>query len=135
MAALNRGSEVLLPIYQSCVFRSDARVDSHSHVARELADHELLWKRGIIDAALFKGRLSRLQFYVLRYGAEVDVTPEPFDDFALVHMSLRGAAQIESDGQRVDVAEGRAAIVAPRRAIRLHWHQGTELKFCALSKR
>jgi AraC-like DNA-binding protein len=101
-------------------------VDSHFHVARELADHNLLWKRGAVDVAMFKGSLERLQLFVLRYGAEVEVTPKPFEDFALVHMSLRGAAEIESDGKKIEVAEGRAAVIAPKRAIRLRWHDGTE---------
>lgn len=123
---LHRGSEELLPIYRSCIFRSDARVDSHFHVSRELAEHNLLWKRGTVDVAMFKGSLERLQLFVLRYGAEVEVTPEPFDDFALVHMSLRGAAEIESDGRRIEIAEGRAAVIAPEHSVRLRWHDGTE---------
>jgi hypothetical protein len=64
--------------------------------------------------------------FVLRYGAEVEVTPRPFDDFALVHMSLRGAAEIDSDGQHVHIPEGRAAVLAPKRSIRLRSYSGTE---------
>lgn len=124
--SLRRGSEELFPIYRSCVFRSDARMESHEHVAQELADHELRWRRGAADVAFFKGALRQLRMYVLRYGAEVDVRPRPFDGFALVHMSLRGAVEIESDGVRIDVAEGRTALVAPRSNIRLRWHAGTE---------
>lgn len=126
MLALRRGSEELLPIYRSCVFRSDERSGSHDHIANELSEHTLDWKRGAVDVAMFTGRLQRLKLYVLRYGAEVEVKPRPFDDFALVHMSLRGATEIVSDGVRVDVAEGRAAIVAPRNDLRLRWHVGTE---------
>ena len=123
---LRRGSEELIPIYRSCVFRSDTRTESHLHVAQELAEHELRWKRGAADVAFFRGALQQLKMYVLRYGAEVDVRPRPFAGFALVHTSLRGAAEIESDGVRVDVAEGRSALIAPQRDIRLRWHAGTE---------
>ena len=123
---LRRGSEELLPIYQRCVFHSDVRLDSHWHVAQELAEHTIQWKRGAADVALFKGQLRELELYVLRYGAEVEVTPRPFDDFALVHMSLRGAAEIEADGTQLKVAEGRAAVIAPQRCVRLRWHAGTE---------
>jgi AraC-like DNA-binding protein len=108
------------------LFRSDARSESHLHVAQELAEHELRWKRGAADVAFFKGGLRQLKLYVLRYGAEVEVRPRPFSDFALVHMSLRGAAEIESDGVHVDVAEGRTALIAPRHDVRLRWHAGTE---------
>lgn len=123
---LRRGSDELFPIYRSCVFRSDARSESHLHVAEELAEHELRWRRGAADVAFFKGALRQLKLYVLRYGAEVDVRPRPFDGFALVHMSLRGAAEIESDGVHIDVPEGRSALIAPRSDIRLRWHAGTE---------
>ena len=112
--SLRHGSEELLPVYRRCVFRSDTRVDSHFHVARELADHNLHWKRGAVDVAMFKGSLQRLQLFVLRYGAEVEVTPGPFEDFALVHMSLKGAAEIESDGHKLEIGEGRAAVGPPR---------------------
>lgn len=75
---------------------------------------------------MFKGATGRLQVYLLRYGAEVTVTPRPFADFSLVHMSIRGGAEIESDGHRISVAEGRAAVIAPRRSIQLRWTAGTE---------
>lgn len=123
---LRRGSEALLPIYQNRVFHSDQRALSHWQVAQELADHTIDWKRGAVDVAMYKGRVRRLEAYVLRYGAEVEITPRPFEDFMLVHMSLRGAAEVESDGHRVDVAEGRAALIAPKHSVRLRWHAGTE---------
>lgn len=123
---LRRESEDLKLLYRNPVFRSDVPARFHWHVAEELTDHALSWKQGNVDAAMYKGEVGRLRLYVLRYGAEVQVRPRPFGDFTLVHMSLRGAAQIESDGVRIDVPEGRAAIVAPRRDIRLRWLQGTE---------
>lgn len=123
---LHRGSEELLPIYKSCVFRSDTRVDSHWHVSQELAEHMIAWKRGSADVAMFKGQLQQLELYVLRYGAEVEVKPRPFQDFTLVHMSLRGAAEIEADGVRVDIGEGRAAVLSPKHTLNMRWHIGTE---------
>jgi AraC-like DNA-binding protein len=123
---LRRGSEALLPIYQNRLFHSEERALSHWQVSQELADHTISWKRGTVDAAMYKGRVRRLEAYVLRYGAEVEITPRPFDDFMLVHMSLRGAAEVESDGQHLQVSEGRAALIAPQRSIRLRWHAGTE---------
>jgi len=110
----------------NCLFRSAERADSHRQVATELADHKLSWGRGVVDAALFKGTLSTLQVYLLRYGAEVSVSPEPFDNFALVHMSVRGGAEIETDGIRLAVAEGRSAFIAPRKSIKLRWIPGTD---------
>lgn len=123
---LKRGSEDLLPVYQNCVFRSDERVASHHHVARELSEHTLRWKRGPADVAMFKSRLQQIEMFVLRYGAEIEVRPRPFERFALAHMSLRGAAEMTVDGNYVGVGEGRTAFIAPRHDVSLRWHAGTE---------
>jgi AraC-like DNA-binding protein len=119
-------SEVLSPLYRNCLFKSDGRADAHDHVSRELADHALCWKSGIPDVALFKGSLARLSIYLLRYGAEVEVTPRPFDGFTLVHTSLVSGAEVECDGQRIIVAQGRTAVLSPRSHVRLRWYPGTQ---------
>ena len=121
-----KGSLDLAQVYQRCVFHSNERVDSHGHVARALSDHDLRWQRGAPDTALFQARISRLQLFVLRYGAQVEVTPSPFDDFALVHMSLKGCAEFDCDGRRVRVPEGKVAVVAPKKNLRLWWEEGSE---------
>ncbi|MFC5459294.1 AraC family transcriptional regulator [Massilia niabensis] len=113
-------------LYQHCVFHSNEKVASHCHVAEALADHDVQWQRGAPDTALFTARINRLQLFVLRYGAQVQITPTGFNDFALVHMSLKGTAEFECDGQRVYLPEGQAAIVAPRKSIRLWWEEGSE---------
>ena len=123
---LRRGADELLPLYRNRVFRSDVRSESYQHVAQELAEYDLRWKRGAADVAFFRGALQQLQLYVLRYGAEVEMRPRLFKDFTVVHMSLRGAAEIECDGVRIDVAEGRTAVISPRRDVRMKWHAGTE---------
>ena len=86
-------SSALTPLYRNCLFRSDVRVEAHEQVARELVDHALRWKQGAPAAAMYKGEASRLKMYLLQYGAEVEVTPGPFDDFVLVHTSLAGGAE------------------------------------------
>ncbi|MEW7849184.1 AraC family transcriptional regulator [Massilia aurea] len=113
-------------LYRHCVFHSNEKVASHRHVAEALADHDVHWQHGAPDAALFTARVNRLQLFVLRYGAQVQITPSGFNDFALVHMSLKGTAEFECDGQRVSLPEGQAAIVAPRKSIRLWWEEGSE---------
>jgi AraC-like DNA-binding protein len=116
----------LSPLYRNCLFRSDERVEVHDHVARELIDHQVRWKQGSPDAAMFKGHTRRLRMYLLQYGAQVEVTPRPFDDFVLVHTSIVGGAEIESDDTRLEVTEGRSAVLAPRRRVRLRWYPGTQ---------
>lgn len=118
-------SEALAPIYRNCLFRSDVRAESHDHVSRELVEHVLRWKNGAVNAAMFKGQSRRLRMYVLQYGAEVEVAPAPFPNFAIVHTSLCGGTEIESDGRVLEVAEGRVAVVSPRRNVRLRWYPGT----------
>lgn len=119
-------SDPLAALYRNRLFRSDVRVEAHDHVSRELVDHVLHWKRGTPDAAMFKGELNQLKMYLLQYGAEVEVTPQPFDEFTLVHTSLAGGAEVEVDGQRLEVTEGRTAVLAPRRSVRLRWYPGTK---------
>lgn len=124
--SLSPKAPVLSALYRNCVFQSDSRADAHEHVARELSDHVLSWKQGAPDAALFKGELNQLRIYALRYGAQVDVTPRPFDDFTLVHTSLAGGAEFECDGQSIHLAEGRTAVLAPKQHCRLRWLPGTQ---------
>ena len=124
--SLSSKAEILSPLYQNRVFQSDERVVAHDHVSRELAEHALRWKGGIPDAAFFKRQLNQLTIYLLRYGAEVEVTPRPFDDFSLVHTSLIGGAEIECDGLKFTLPEGRSAVLSPRRRVQLRWYPGTQ---------
>ena len=114
------------PLLRNRVFRSHDPVSSHDLVAQELTDHSLKWHRGAIDTSMFKENLRQTSMYLLRYGPEVDIRARPFDDFALVHTSLRVAAEIDCDGQKIQVPEGRSAVLSPRRNLRLNWLSGTE---------
>ncbi|MDD2546200.1 MAG: AraC family transcriptional regulator, partial [Burkholderiaceae bacterium] len=116
----------LSKLYGNPIFQSEQRAETHEEVSKELTDHLLRWKRGKVDAMMCKGQLKALRMYILRYGAEVEVRPRPFEDFSLLHTSLKGGAEIEVDGKLLYVAEGRAALLSPRQDIRLRWHAGTE---------
>jgi AraC-like DNA-binding protein len=123
---LSPRNPALATLYSHPLFQSDVRVEAHDHVARELTDHALRWKAGAPDAAMFKGEFDRLKVYALRYGPEVEVSARPFEDFSLVHTSLGAGAEIECDGQRLWVAEGRTAVLSPRTRIRLRWSPGNQ---------
>lgn len=123
---LSPRTPALAALYRNPILRSDVRVEAHKQVACEFADHVLRWKPGAPDAAMFKGELERLKIYALRYGAEVEVSARPFEGFALVHTSLGGGAEIECDGHRLCVAEGRSAVLAPKERIRLRWYPGNQ---------
>ena len=120
------GALDLSALYRHCLFRSDAAVESHDHVSRELSDHDLQWRGGAVDTAMFKAEMRQMRMFALRYGSEVEVRPRPFEDFFLMHMSLRGSAEIESDGRRICIPEGRSALIAPRKDIRMWWQRGSE---------
>ena len=124
--SLSTNAELLAPLLQNRLFYSRERVNSHTHVSEELADHILRWRSGAPDVTMFKGELRQLSLYLLRYGAEVEVTPQPFEGFSLVHMSLRGGVEVESDGNRFVIAQGRAGVITPRRNMRLRWYPGAD---------
>lgn len=123
---LSPRTPALATLYRNPLFQSDVRVEAHDFVARELTDHVLRWKSGAPDAAMFKGEIDQLKVYALRYGPEVEVTARPFEDFSLVHTSLGAGAEIECDGQRLFVAEGRTAVLSPKTRIRLRWSPGNQ---------
>ena len=116
----------LAPLFRHRVFQSTRKVDCHAQVARELSEHDLFWKGDDVDTVLFKAAIRQLQIYLLRYGAEVIVRPRLFDGFALVHMTLSGTSEIEADGQKVCIPQGKAALIAPKRNVRLWWQAGSE---------
>ncbi|HWX02930.1 AraC family transcriptional regulator [Collimonas sp.] len=116
----------LAPLYRRRVFQSSKKVDCHVQVAKELSAHDLYWKGDNVDTILFKATIRKLQVFMLKYGAEVVVRPKLFDGFVLVHMTLSGIAEIESDGQKVCIPQGHTAVIAPRRNLRLWWQAGSE---------
>lgn len=119
-------STSLAPLYRRRVFQSSEKVDCHAQVARELSAHDLYWKGDAVDTVLFKATVRQLQVFMLKYGAEVVVRPKLFEGFVLVHMTLSGIAEIEADGQKVRIPQGRTAIIAPKRNVRLWWQAGSE---------
>jgi AraC-like DNA-binding protein len=116
----------LAPLYRRQVFHSHKKVDCHAQVANELSEHDLFWKGDDVDTVLFKAGIHQLQIFMLKYGAEVVVKPKLFDGFVLVHMTLSGIAEIDTDGQKVCIPQGRTALVAPKRNLRLWWQAGSE---------
>jgi AraC-like DNA-binding protein len=115
----------LSPLYQKPVFRSSARVESHAHIAREFSDHGLSWKGEDVNTSMCKTDVLKLQVFALQYGAEVEITPRPFDDFVLVHVSLAGIADFVSDGKEIRLHPGEVAVLAPRHSFRMHWQRGS----------
>lgn len=113
-------------LYGRRIFRSQRSVDSHIHTARELADHSLRWRKGAIDTVLCKASMRKIEIFALRYGAEVEIMPQPVKGFFLIHVSLKGATEVTVDGEQILLSEGMTGWMAPRRTWRMRWQAGTE---------
>lgn len=116
----------LSKVYRSPVFRSRSSVESHRELSSALIDHRLRWGSGEVATSLYRRDLQHGSVMILSYGAEVEVTPAPFEGFVLVQMPLRGTAEVESDGTPMRIGYGEVAVLAPRRSIRLLWQPGCE---------
>jgi hypothetical protein len=108
------------------VFASQSTHEIQRRLTLELSEHELHWQSGLVGTVFYSSRVGSLQLYALRYGAEVEVRPEPFDDFLLVQMPLHGNATFQADGIRQRVAAGEVALLSSHYDTRLTWQQGLQ---------
>lgn len=113
-------------MFREPVFVSRSAQETQSRLALELADHELNWQAGLVDTEFYHGPVGRMELYALRYGAEVEIRPQPFDDFVLVQMPLRGSATFQAGGKQHRVGTGEVVILAPEENTSMVWHQGCE---------
>lgn len=116
----------LSKVYRSPVFRSRSSVESHRELSSALSEHRLRWGSGEVATSLYRRDLQHSSVMILSYGAEVEVTPAPFEGFVLVQMPLRGTAEVECDGTPIRIGYGEVAVLAPRRSVRLLWQPGCE---------
>ncbi|MDZ4327596.1 MAG: hypothetical protein U1A73_21625, partial [Pseudomonas sp.] len=108
------------------VFTSRSAQETQRLMGQALVEHELDWPRGGVDTAFYRGQVASCELYALRYGGQVEIRPQPFEDFVLVQMPLRGSATLESDGMGYDVSPGEVAILSPRKQARVVWEEGCE---------
>ena len=65
-------------------------------------------------------------FNVLRYGARVEITPEPFDDFFMLELPISGGAHLESPGRKpARSGPDRALFLPPQARFCSDWQDGT----------
>jgi AraC-like DNA-binding protein len=113
-------------LYRNRVFASNRIDSSRAYLRDALVEHDVRCGAGAVDSSLYSAGSPRLQMFILRYGPEVEVRPQPFDGFALVQMPLSGSAEIESDGHCITIGRGQVAVIAPRRSVRLRWSRDCE---------
>lgn len=116
----------LQQLYQAPTFVSSDPVETRVHTGQAFKEHELLWRGGRVDAALYRADLGALEFFILRYGAAVHIEAGQLDHFLLFQMPLRGEARIRVGGQCVDASPGMGALVSPTQPLRLDWSEGCE---------
>lgn len=109
-----------------CIFSTQEKSDSHALVAAELADHRLQWHGDRVDTRMCKLDTANLSLYSLTYGAGVDIFPEVYQDFSLVHFSLRRAIEVAADESTIGVPTGRALVSSPRSRISLSYQEASE---------
>lgn len=116
----------LSPLYQDCILKSHERCETYDAIAGELCDYGLQWSGSQVDARAFRCRVGGMSIYSMRYGDEVQIRPDLYRDFALVHVSIRKGIEIETDGRIFHVPEGRVFFSSPQRSIALRWQEGCE---------
>ncbi|GAB2466322.1 AraC family transcriptional regulator [Comamonas humi] len=116
----------LSKIYSHPVLRSRSSTESQRLMCQAIAEHRLRWGDGNVDTALYRRKLGHIELLVLKYGAEVEVSPEAFDDFALVQVPLQGTADIEAGGHSTRIGNGEIAVLSARHGARIHWQAGCQ---------
>lgn len=124
----------LSSMFKSPVFTSQSPFESQRRLSMELVDHEMEWRRGPVDTALYRGKIGRCEILALRYGAEVEIRPKPFQDFVLIQMPIQGSAVLQSSGVTHQVNPGQAAIFSPGEHSSLLWRQDCEQLMLKLPK-
>lgn len=125
-AAANSVGLNLAQICREPVFTSRCAQETRRLMGEVLVEHELEWPQGGVDTAFYRGQVASCELYALRYGGQVEIRPQPFKDFVLVQMPLRGHASLESDGLSYSIGAGEVAILAPREYARVRWEEGCE---------
>ncbi len=113
-------------LYRHSVFRSRSPGEAQKELDNAITRHQLRWSKGEVASALYRRDLRHISLMALRYGAEVEVRPDPFESFALVQMPLRGSVEIECDGISMTVESGEVAVLNPRKDVRLLWQPQCE---------
>lgn len=87
-------------------------------------EHQLVWRTGAVDSALYRADVGELSFFVLHYGAAVHIEPGPLEGFVLFQVPLSGSARICVNGRAVAASPRTAAVISPSLNLELDWHEG-----------
>ena len=117
-------SSELQPICRSPLFVSDDPEVVKQQTAGAFKEHDLFWRGGKVDAALYGAQVGSLSFFVLQYGAAVHIEPGELEGFVLFQVPLSGSAEIRVDGRPVAASPSTGAVISPNLGLELDWHEG-----------
>lgn len=106
-----------------CVFESDDLDQTRDHIARTYCPHHLSIgdRTGRLGAWLNHKRLSQVGVGAMSYGTEVRISGVEDQDFILLMLPLRGAADIGLGRQSMQCHPGRAVVASTIELDRMRW--------------
>jgi AraC-like DNA-binding protein len=114
----------LQPLGRSPLFVSSDPDEVKRRTAGAFKEHELHWRAGRVDAALYGAEVGSLSFFLLQYGAAVHIEPGQLQGFVLFQVPIAGSAEIRVGGQRVAATPRTGAVISPSLGLELDWHEG-----------
>lgn len=90
--------------------------------------------RGTVDLRLRAARAEQIGIIHLDYGATVEISPEPLEDFYLVQIPRSGAARVAQAGQEVRSDPSRASVLSPYEPTSMTWFAGNSQTIVYLAR-
>lgn len=92
-------------------------------LTRQYCSHSILQRdrSAKLDMRYSHTALSNMSFNYLQYGAEVDIRPQEFETFYLVHIPLSGHATMRTRDREFILSKGSASIISPTHRVWTTW--------------
>lgn len=106
-----------------CIFESGDLDQTREHIARTYCPHHLSidHRGGRLGAWLNHKRLSQVGVGAMAYGTEVQISGVEDQDFILLMLPLRGAAEIGLGRKTLQTHSGRAVVASTVELDRMRW--------------
>ncbi len=116
----------LQPMIRTPLFASSDPLETKRQTVSAFKEHELAWRDGKVDSALYRADLGALTFFVLRYGAAVHIEPGQLKHFMLFQVPLTGTARIRAGDRVVSASPRMGALISPTLPLDIEWDRGCE---------
>lgn len=120
--------ERLLTAPETLLFSSSDVDETRSIVQRVMNPHRLAQESSgeRLRARMHHVALGDICLSRLRYGAQVQIEPDPLASFFLIQMPVQGTAVIENNGQQVNSCNELASVLSPDDRVRMRWDSSNE---------